>query len=108
MAWVGLVFYALHIPAILLVLGVGRKLLALQAGGAGDEEAAEEGGQGFGQPATGGLTEPLLGVGVSSTPDGASSMERRTSLPRPEVHSPVFRTSIPGHASPLAGGMPQG
>ncbi len=121
MAWVGMTFYALHVPAILSTLITGKQLLALQAaydldtdgegaGVVGADEYVDDGrisavsnGHSTSGDA-GGLSEPLLarvsGAGVSRVPSGV------VGVPASSRHSSMLGRGegdgLPPH--PSAGG----
>lgn len=123
MAWVGGAFYLLHAPAILTTLLAGRRLRELRGGrgaaGAGAEGGVEGEGAGYdAEEGGGGLAEPLLGgAGFGdhtghgachghSHGHGHSHMEPASSGPLAfRRSSSAHRSSIPGHASPIAGSM---
>lgn len=126
MAWVGGIFYVLHYPTIITAIVSGNKLLALYQ----SEEQTPEGGDAITGAASGALTEPLLtgqrsgglGTHIGTSPMAARQPGTRESETGGRLstsfkpgsfnarhgHTPdghprlLTRTSIPGHASPIA------
>jgi hypothetical protein len=94
MAWVGGVFYLLHVPAILTTLVAGSSLRALYG----------EAGAGQALDVEGSLADPLLGGW--SAHNGSPSLGRGLARSSGDgSNRPMLRMSIPGHASPIAGSM---